>query len=561
MKIKEFLKNNIAEIFWGMTIAFLVFAIAFAFFVDTKNNTNNYIKSYAVEEEEENVVNLPFDFTANSYSPTISSFPTYSSVDATHSYTITNIEFGICPTVFFDTVNNIYNISFNDAYNDISNNRIKIYPVNFSNYLTNFTFNINNLFNLKDYCVLTSESVYIMNLNNLEFLNIVLCYYNSNILQPFMFIEGLDNIDGELTSEIIYDTTYTYTGGTLTYDLLVNKVDYKKFQISTNTMDRNGFYSINGKNYYRPTKSIRRFTLNPQFKYQEGYNAGYEEGYNNAMEEMQNANIQNPFKDRWIVNAYANRNNNTIVPMNNSDYTDVYGYIDNCIYNNLPVGAWANDVNQQYNNISNYNLSFWANNVKEYFIDLSVNQILNIAQVFVVDDKAEYINEIRYNVSVKLSLLNAGNNQTQVITLNYLANDIINIDFTNINGDDYTYNYLKGVELQFSDYSYLSNKYCIRFNNYGNGNYSQGYYNGFRDGSAGADKGYLNGYNRGYADASGNSQYTFFSLIGAVIDAPIRYFTSLFDYKILGTNIKGFLLALLTIGIALAVVRISLAKK
>lgn len=64
------------------------------------------------------------------------------------------------------------------------------------------------------------------------------------------------------------------------------------------------------------------------------------------------------------------------------------------------------------------------------------------------------------------------------------------------------------------------------------------------------------GYNAGYAAgvaAGGNNN--FMSLITAVIDAPITAFTSLFDFEILGYNMKDLALALLTAALLVAAIR------
>lgn len=105
---------------------------------------------------------------------------------------------------------------------------------------------------------------------------------------------------------------------------------------------------------------------------------------------------------------------------------------------------------------------------------------------------------------------------------------------------------------------------------YQNG-YESGYLRGQKDGyNQGVEDGNKNGYKQGYADgkidgvASAND-YTFLSLIGSVVDAPIRalfghvengqFVQGLLSFEILGINLAGFLSGLLTIGLILAVIR------
>jgi len=78
---------------------------------------------------------------------------------------------------------------------------------------------------------------------------------------------------------------------------------------------------------------------------------------------------------------------------------------------------------------------------------------------------------------------------------------------------------------------------------------NQGYNTGF---GAGKNEGYNNGYAAGVT-AGGNNN--FMSLITAVVDAPIKAFTSLLDFDILGYNMKNLALALLTAGLLVAAIR------
>lgn len=64
------------------------------------------------------------------------------------------------------------------------------------------------------------------------------------------------------------------------------------------------------------------------------------------------------------------------------------------------------------------------------------------------------------------------------------------------------------------------------------------------------------GYNKGYAAgvaAGGNNN--FMSLITAVVDTPIKAFSSLLDFDVLGYNMKNLALALLTAGLLVAAIR------
>lgn len=84
--------------------------------------------------------------------------------------------------------------------------------------------------------------------------------------------------------------------------------------------------------------------------------------------------------------------------------------------------------------------------------------------------------------------------------------------------------------------------------------YTQGQYDSYGNNryNAGKNEGYNSGYAAGVA-AGGNNN--FMSLITAVVDAPIKAFTSLLDFEILGYNMKNLALALLTAGLLVAAIR------
>lgn len=104
--------------------------------------------------------------------------------------------------------------------------------------------------------------------------------------------------------------------------------------------------------------------------------------------------------------------------------------------------------------------------------------------------------------------------------------------------------------------------------------YNSGYNNGYQDAkegfeedktgiyNSGYEQGKVAGYNDGYnAGKDVADNYTFLGLIGAVFDAPIEAFKGLFNFEILGTNMQGFVLALLTLSVIIVIIRIALGGK
>lgn len=110
-------------------------------------------------------------------------------------------------------------------------------------------------------------------------------------------------------------------------------------------------------------------------------------------------------------------------------------------------------------------------------------------------------------------------------------------------------------------YAYTGNNTTYRTSNFGRLDYSSNgivdydayYQNGYSSGYA-AGNSY--GYNIGY-DAGVNSTeaFNFFRLFSSVFDAMINSFQGMFNFDILGVNLAGFLLSLLTLSIVVFVVR------
>lgn len=73
------------------------------------------------------------------------------------------------------------------------------------------------------------------------------------------------------------------------------------------------------------------------------------------------------------------------------------------------------------------------------------------------------------------------------------------------------------------------------------------------------NEGYKNGYLLGYdsgLNASDNNPYTFTKLLTSVLDVPVKVFTSLFDFNVLGVNLTQFFLSLMSVCFVLVVIKL-----
>lgn len=120
----------------------------------------------------------------------------------------------------------------------------------------------------------------------------------------------------------------------------------------------------------------------------------------------------------------------------------------------------------------------------------------------------------------------------------------------------------------------MSFGYRVSVNDLSGDFYNSGYNNGYLDAkegfeeeksniyNSGFESGKIAGYNDGYnAGKDVSDNYTFMGLIGAVFDAPIEAFKGLFNFDILGVNMQGFVLAMLTLAVIIIVIRIALGGK
>ena len=131
--------------------------------------------------------------------------------------------------------------------------------------------------------------------------------------------------------------------------------------------------------------------------------------------------------------------------------------------------------------------------------------------------------------------------------------------------EDYHFDDLPLRTYYFDEYFNLSDNqyYTDGYESGLSAGYTNGYNTGKNEGyneglSLGKNIGYNNGYNKGVSE---NNDYTFLGLISACIDAPITYFTSLFNFELLGVNLSAFLTGLFTLCVIITIVRLVLGGK
>lgn len=176
--------------------------------------------------------------------------------------------------------------------------------------------------------------------------------------------------------------------------------------------------------------------------------------------------------------------------------------------------------------------------------------------------------------------MNINQHVSGVIFAYYRSTDSIKIEKINkvtFDGETVRYSDIDGNWISFKIWSsnYKHNETTYYFannlfsdNDYYTAGYDSGYDNGYLEGeikgqnsgyTSGYQSGKNDGYNLGYNQALENGErYTFTALISSVIDVPVKAFTSLFNFEILGINLSGFFLGLLTCCIVIGVIRLIL---
>lgn len=82
--------------------------------------------------------------------------------------------------------------------------------------------------------------------------------------------------------------------------------------------------------------------------------------------------------------------------------------------------------------------------------------------------------------------------------------------------------------------------------NYGNDKFEQG-----------KNEGYSSGYSFGYdAGVNAGKNYSFLSLMSSVVDAPVKAFTGLLNFEVLGFNMAGFVISLLSVALLLKIIMV-----
>lgn len=185
--------------------------------------------------------------------------------------------------------------------------------------------------------------------------------------------------------------------------------------------------------------------------------------------------------------------------------------------------------------------------------------LYNRGEYFIVDGYcSDNFNANVYKVTLEL--------KDTAYSINYSPHKYLHITYYDRNNE-----YLSFVFVVSPDYVFNTRTYFLTNDFTGDEMFDQGYQNGYdaglSDGSssgyndgfnAGQVVGFENGYNSGINDSN---QYSFYNLFGAVLDAPVKTFTGLFNFDLLGVNLLGLITGLITLAFVILIIKLCLGGK
>ena len=278
-----------------------------------------------------------------------------------------------------------------------------------------------------------------------------------------------------------------------------------------------------------------------------------------------------------------------------------YSYGFNQYILDISTNTWTamswNGFNSFYGNCiwTDGNNIYYSDGSYQYFLDLDTFTWNNMSwngltdfsgsSVFTINGISFYFNESNsgyisfsgvYNYGYEL-----GYNFAYEFGYNQAIEDISGSDIESIYNAGYNAGYNDGVnDGNSSGYNSGYNAgynagYSAGLNTSNNSNYTNGYNAGYNDGyTSGVNDGNSSGYSEGYDDGydvgvsygynegvNDSNQYTFYNLFGAVLDAPVKVFSSLFNFNLLGVNLLGLITGLFTLAVIILVIKLVMGGK
>lgn len=274
----------------------------------------------------------------------------------------------------------------------------------------------------------------------------------------------------------------------------------------------------------------------------DSYNKGVQSVYDSLSYSLNSSSSYNSFDSAYVIN-YAGGNiigETTLQSLNYPVYPPTHGeYILQPTYYQLAVNKFGRmNLGAKINQgstvkvsglLSRYNL----NSATKLHVGVLSYQN-DFISIYSIDLPAlpenKLVNYINFSFDVQMPI------DTDSL---YFYIDGLKVSSSN------TYFYLGDIQVETKN---LNTQFLI------DKSYNDGYELGFNQGS---ESSYNNGYNAGYNKGlESASQNTFLTLFTSVIEAPVNAVLSMFDFEVLGYNLKGFFVGLFSMALLLAIIRL-----
>lgn len=287
----------------------------------------------------------------------------------------------------------------------------------------------------------------------------------------------------------------------------------------------------------------------------------------------------------FVENRFASASTNpldTVLDFNNSAFTSVHGSGQG--YYDIPTGVTTNIGLTDYKNVGWTGFDSTKNQLTIWqgfedipnFIEFSSYNYLDIQEIkpFVTFNDLAYIAP-NTNYAITFDFLIANVNYTlekfefyfnggrkidileEVNTSISLSNDWkrCTFIFSNNTSETLTFSSYR-FDIKFSTPNYY--QFYLSRVSISQGSFTDGYNKGFQDGKQeGIQEGIVIGKEEGFQEGLEKNN-SFYSLFSAIIDVPIKAFTSLFNFEIFGQNLTNFFLALITFAVVIKIVQLLL---
>lgn len=298
-----------------------------------------------------------------------------------------------------------------------------------------------------------------------------------------------------------------------------------------NALDKNA-----GSKYY---------TMPLQYGYYYGFNAGVDSGYESGFEDA----LQR-IKSSFFINSSL-----YIRPSQSYGSFDFVEYSFNYIDKGIDIRSGLLAANTYFtNNVTGYSgaleiafVLYEPINANILADSLTFNQFTNVGGFLRFYDRS-FANTTGSLPNSRYSGIFSNGSYTFI-------NNVIDVPI-----------YYFVLSVTFADFNStyrVTDRNSVTNNAYQYG-YDKGYESGFNKGKLdntvyddGYKTGYAIGYDKGVMEAD-NNPYTFTKLFSAVLDVPVRVFTSLFDFNVLGVNLSAFFFSLLSVCFVLVVIKLLL---